>query len=237
MTWDVQNAYQQPLTGWKLAILALPTTSCPKLRDRVPSIASSIASMKARGLPGTSWIMATVRSALGRTGATRTMEIRTIRTKADCRSARSEIETRITPRAGAPQGERLDAPVTLVEVYEEKHYRSDLPDLVEAIKFRMEQLGGGAPRPRADDRPDQSRLRSPESRTPACTPDDTVPAPESGHSGRVAHRGIRAAPDRMIGSEGCAVHVHVSAGWRVTERLLTPGVATRTLKRETRKAS
>jgi HTH-type transcriptional regulator/antitoxin HigA len=29
--------------------------------------------------------------------------------------------------------------VTLVEVYEEKHYKIDAPDPISAIKFRMEQ--------------------------------------------------------------------------------------------------
>ena len=40
-----------------------------------------------------------------------------------------------------PAGERLDVLVTLVEAYERKHYRFDLPDPVEAIKFHMEQKG------------------------------------------------------------------------------------------------
>jgi HTH-type transcriptional regulator/antitoxin HigA len=31
--------------------------------------------------------------------------------------------------------------VTLVEAYEQKHYKISPPDPVEAIKFRMEQLG------------------------------------------------------------------------------------------------
>ncbi len=31
--------------------------------------------------------------------------------------------------------------VTLVEAYEAKHFPIDLPDPVEAIKFRMEQAG------------------------------------------------------------------------------------------------
>jgi len=31
--------------------------------------------------------------------------------------------------------------VTLVEAYESRHYRLDLPDPVEALKFRMEQQG------------------------------------------------------------------------------------------------
>ena len=35
----------------------------------------------------------------------------------------------------------LDVLVTLVEAYERNHFPLDLPDPVEAIKFRMEQLG------------------------------------------------------------------------------------------------
>jgi HTH-type transcriptional regulator/antitoxin HigA len=51
-----------------------------------------------------------------------------------------EIEMLMSARAGSPEGERLDVLVTLVEAYEKKHYRFDLPDPVEAIKFRMEQM-------------------------------------------------------------------------------------------------
>ena len=35
----------------------------------------------------------------------------------------------------------LEVLVTLVEAYEEKKYKIDPPDPIEAIKFRMEQLG------------------------------------------------------------------------------------------------
>jgi HTH-type transcriptional regulator/antitoxin HigA len=71
------------------------------------------------------------------------MEIKPIRTKADYRAALKEIETLMSARAGTPEGERLDVLTTLVEAYERKHYRLDLPDPVEAIKFRMEQSGIG----------------------------------------------------------------------------------------------
>ena len=69
------------------------------------------------------------------------MEIKPIRTKADYRAALKEIEALMTAEAGTPEGERLDVLVTLVEAYERKHYRLDLPDPVEAIRFRMEQKG------------------------------------------------------------------------------------------------
>jgi HTH-type transcriptional regulator/antitoxin HigA len=68
------------------------------------------------------------------------MEIRPIRTKTDHRAALKEIEMLMSARAGSPEGERLDVLVTLVEAYEKKHYHFDLPDPVEAIKFRMEQM-------------------------------------------------------------------------------------------------
>lgn len=69
------------------------------------------------------------------------MQIKPIRTKADYRAALKEIETLMPARADTSEGERLDVLVTLVEAYEKKHYRFDLPDPVEAIKFRMEQSG------------------------------------------------------------------------------------------------
>jgi len=69
------------------------------------------------------------------------MEIKPIRNKADYRAALKEIETLMTAERDTPRGERLDVLVTLVEAYENKNYPLDLPDPVEAIKFRMEQKG------------------------------------------------------------------------------------------------
>ena len=67
------------------------------------------------------------------------MEIKPIRTKADHRAALKEIEDLMNAKAGTPEGERLDVLATLVEAYERRHFPMDLPDPVEAIKFRMEQ--------------------------------------------------------------------------------------------------
>ena len=69
------------------------------------------------------------------------MEIKPIRTKADYKAALREIESLMDAAAGTPRGERLDVLATLVEAYERKHFPMDLPDPVEAIKFRMEQSG------------------------------------------------------------------------------------------------
>ena len=69
------------------------------------------------------------------------MNIRPIKTKADYRAALKEVEALMAAEHGTPEGERLDVLVTLVEAYEKKHYPLDLPDPVEAIRFRMEQKG------------------------------------------------------------------------------------------------
>jgi len=69
------------------------------------------------------------------------MEIKPIKTKADYRAALKEIEALMAADLDTREGERLDVLVTLVEAYENKHSRFELPDPVEAIKFRMEQKG------------------------------------------------------------------------------------------------
>jgi len=69
------------------------------------------------------------------------MEIRPVRTKADYRAALKEIEALMAAERDTPECERLDVLVTLVEAYERAHYQLDLPDPIEAIKFRMEQKG------------------------------------------------------------------------------------------------
>ena len=51
------------------------------------------------------------------------------------------IETLWGSDRGTPQGDELDVLATLVEAYERAHYPIDLPDPIEAIKFRLEQEG------------------------------------------------------------------------------------------------
>ena len=69
------------------------------------------------------------------------MEIHPIKSKADYESMLKEIESLMGAKANTEEGDRLDVLVTLVEAYERIHYPIDFPDPVEAIKFRMEQLG------------------------------------------------------------------------------------------------
>ena len=71
------------------------------------------------------------------------MEIRPIHTKADYKAALKVVSALIDadPKHGTPDGDQLEVLGTLVEAYEAKHYPIELPDPIEAIKFRMEQQG------------------------------------------------------------------------------------------------
>ena len=42
---------------------------------------------------------------------------------------------------GTAEGDELDVLATLVDAYEREHFSIDSPDPVDAIKFRMEQMG------------------------------------------------------------------------------------------------
>jgi len=69
------------------------------------------------------------------------MDIRPIRTAKDYQRALADIESLMSAKLDSPEGERLEVLVTLVEAYENKHFPMELPDPVEAIKYRMDQLG------------------------------------------------------------------------------------------------
>ncbi len=69
------------------------------------------------------------------------MDIKPIKTKADYKAALKTVEELMNAKANTPEGDRLDVLVTLIEAYERQHFPMQLPDAVEAIKFRMEQQG------------------------------------------------------------------------------------------------
>lgn len=69
------------------------------------------------------------------------MNLKPIRTKADCKATLAEISGLMNARLGTPAGDKLDVLATLVEAYESRHYPMSPPDPVEAIKFCMEQSG------------------------------------------------------------------------------------------------
>ncbi|MBV8628616.1 MAG: transcriptional regulator [Paraburkholderia sp.] len=71
------------------------------------------------------------------------MDIRPIHNERDYHEALQTISSLVDadPAPGTPEGDRLEILATLVERYETEHFPLDLPDPVEAIKFRMEQAG------------------------------------------------------------------------------------------------
>lgn len=71
------------------------------------------------------------------------MEIRPIHTKADYKATLKVVSALVDadPKRGTPDADRLEVLGTLVEAYEAQHYPLELPDPIEAIKFRMEQQG------------------------------------------------------------------------------------------------
>lgn len=71
----------------------------------------------------------------------KTVDIRPIKTKADYKAALKAVESLMAAKARTPEGDRLELLVMLVEAYERQYFPMDLPDAVEAIKFRMEQQG------------------------------------------------------------------------------------------------
>lgn len=69
------------------------------------------------------------------------MNIKPIKTVEDNRAALVRIEQLWDAEPNTAEGDELEVLATLVHTFEEEHYPIDLPDPIEAIKFRMEQQG------------------------------------------------------------------------------------------------
>lgn len=69
------------------------------------------------------------------------MNIYPIRTEADYEATLARIEMLMDAQFNTPEGDELDILTTLTESYESKHYLIPLCDPIEAIRFRMEQMG------------------------------------------------------------------------------------------------
>ena len=69
------------------------------------------------------------------------MNITPIKNKTDYNKALKQIDNLWDAKPNTPRGDKLDVLVTLVEAYEQKNYPISPPDPIEAIKFRMEQMG------------------------------------------------------------------------------------------------
>ena len=69
------------------------------------------------------------------------MEIKPIRSETDYERALRRVEQLWGSPKGTAQGDELDVLATLTEAYEREHYPMDLPNPIDAIKFRLEQSG------------------------------------------------------------------------------------------------
>ena len=69
------------------------------------------------------------------------MEIKPIKTEKDYNQALKRLEVIFDAKAGSPEGDELEVLGILIDQFENDHFPIDLPDPIEAIKFRMEQLG------------------------------------------------------------------------------------------------
>ena len=69
------------------------------------------------------------------------MHLKPIKSEFDYQEALKAIELLWGAQEGSPEGDRLDVLTTLVEAYEESHFPIDIPDPIDAIKFRLEQQG------------------------------------------------------------------------------------------------
>jgi HTH-type transcriptional regulator/antitoxin HigA len=69
------------------------------------------------------------------------MTIRPIRCDVDHESALKRIQALMSAKPGTDDGDELDVLATLVDAYEAKHFPIETADPIEAIRFRMEQMG------------------------------------------------------------------------------------------------
>jgi HTH-type transcriptional regulator / antitoxin HigA len=69
------------------------------------------------------------------------MTIKPIKTKKDYQAALNRLEAIFDAKPGSPEGDELEVLGILIEKYEQEYYPIEYPDPIEAIKFRMEQMG------------------------------------------------------------------------------------------------
>jgi HTH-type transcriptional regulator / antitoxin HigA len=69
------------------------------------------------------------------------MTIKPIKSKADYQKALARLENIFDAKAGSIQGDELEVLSILIDNYEKDKFPIEFPDPIEAIKFRMEQLG------------------------------------------------------------------------------------------------
>lgn len=69
------------------------------------------------------------------------MKPKIIKSEAEYEATLARIEKIFDARPGTPKGDELELLLLLVETYENRVYPIDLPDPIEALRFRMDQQG------------------------------------------------------------------------------------------------
>lgn len=69
------------------------------------------------------------------------MEIKPIKTTKDYNQALKRLESIFDAKSETPEGDELEVLGILIDEYEKEQFPIGLPDPIEAIKFRMEQMG------------------------------------------------------------------------------------------------
>ncbi|MCF8461413.1 MAG: helix-turn-helix domain-containing protein [Flavobacteriales bacterium] len=69
------------------------------------------------------------------------MNIKPIKTEQDYQDVMDRLEVIFDAKKGSAEGDELEILGILIEKYEDEHFPIGFPDPIEAIKFRMEQMG------------------------------------------------------------------------------------------------
>ncbi len=69
------------------------------------------------------------------------MKIKLIKTEKEYNEALQRLETIFDSKPGSSESDELEILGMLIDQYENEHFPIGLPDPIEAIKFRMEQMG------------------------------------------------------------------------------------------------
>jgi HTH-type transcriptional regulator/antitoxin HigA len=69
------------------------------------------------------------------------MNIKPIKTERDYQKALKRLEVIFDSKPGTKEGDELEILGVLIEKFEDEHYAIEAADPIEAIKFRMEQMG------------------------------------------------------------------------------------------------
>lgn len=69
------------------------------------------------------------------------MKIRPIRSEEDYQKALNRLEEIFDSKKGTDEGDELEILSILIDRYENENFPIGMPDPIEAIKFRMEQMG------------------------------------------------------------------------------------------------